>query len=112
VVEGHFFLLLYVIASFLLDLPSASTRSIFHVPMPLRAGWGKLVWRPGKTFLITMIGGGLLLMLLFWVIRKLPSTWWLLFWLSHPHPLFGLFVSPYIKPSSFHYEPLSKTNLL
>jgi Zn-dependent protease with chaperone function len=45
------------------------------------------------------------------VIRKLPRSWWLLFWVfTIPISIFGLFVMPYIEPIFDHYEPLAKTN--
>jgi Zn-dependent protease with chaperone function len=50
-------------------------------------------------------------MLLFWVIRKFPKRWWVVFWVcTIPIIFFGIYVAPYIEPIFYHYEPLTKTN--
>ena len=73
--------------------------------------WGSYFGDEAKLFALEWVIGGLLVMLLFWVIRKLPRRWWLLFWcFSIPIVLFGIFVSPYIEPIFNKYEPLEKTN--
>ena len=65
----------------------------------------------GKEFLLEWVVGGLLLMLLFWVIRKLLQRWWLLFWVfTIPITIFGIFAMPYIEPIFNHYELLTKTH--
>ncbi len=73
--------------------------------------WASWFGDQGKAFLLSWIIGGLLVMLLFWVIRKLPRRWWLLFWaFTIPITIFGIFAMPYIEPIFNHYEPLAKTN--
>jgi Zn-dependent protease with chaperone function len=110
--QGYIFLLLYLIAGFLLELPiSLYIQHLSRVYGLSVQSWGSWFGDQAKAFGLTWVIGGLLLMLLFWVIRKLPRTWWLLFWaFTIPITLFGLFVAPYIEPLFFHYEPLSKTN--
>ena len=110
-VQGFVFLLLFMLASFLLELPlelyehSISRRYGLSIQ-----GWGSWFGDQAKAFLLTWILGGLLLMLLFWVIRKLPRRWWLLFWVfTIPISIFGLFIGPYIEPLFFHYEPLTRS---
>jgi STE24 endopeptidase len=57
--------------------------------------WGSWFGDQAKTFALIWIIGGLLLMLLFWVIRKAPRKWWLLSWgFSIPLVLIGIFVTP------------------
>jgi Zn-dependent protease with chaperone function len=110
--QGYAFLFLYILASFLLGLPL----DLYSQHLSRKYGlsvqhWGSWFGDQAKTFALTWIVGGLLLMLLFWIIRKFPRRWWLVFWgFSIPIILFGIFVAPYIEPIFFHYEPLAKTN--
>ena len=75
-------------------------------------GWGSWAWDAAKSFLLVFVFGGLLVMLLFWVIRKSPARWWFWFWI--PAMLFVLlsvFVAPVIIDPLFNkFEPLAKTN--
>lgn len=110
--QGYLFLLLYLVAGFLLGLPL----DLYAQSLSRRYGlsvqsWASWFGDQAKAFALTWIIGGLLLMLLFWIIRKFPRTWWLVFWaVSIPIVLFGIFAAPYIEPLFFHYEPLVKTN--
>jgi STE24 endopeptidase len=110
--QGYLFLLLYLIAGFLLSLPL----DLYSQHLSLKYGlsvqsWASWFGDQAKAFALTWIIGGLLLMLLFWIIRKLPRSWWLVFWVvSIPIVLFGIFAAPYIEPLFFHYEPLQNTN--
>jgi Zn-dependent protease with chaperone function len=110
--QGFTFLLLFLIATTLLDLPLELYGHHLSLKYGLSVqGWASWFGDLGKMFLLTWIIGGLLLMLLFWVIRKLPRRWWLAFWLcTVPITIFGIFAMPYIEPLFNHYEPLAKTN--
>jgi STE24 endopeptidase len=110
--QGYLFLLLYLIAGSLLNLPldlySEHLSRVYGLSVQ---GWGSWFGDLGKSFVLGWIIGGLLLMLLFWVIRKMPRRWWLVFWgFSIPIVLFGVFAAPYIEPLFNHYEPLQKSN--
>ncbi len=111
-VQGYTFLLLFLVATTLLELPLDMYSHHLLVRYGLSVqSWASWFGDQGKTFLLTWIIGGLLLLLLFWVIRKLPRRWWLAFWVcTIPIVLFGIFVAPYIEPIFNHYEPLQKTN--
>jgi Zn-dependent protease with chaperone function len=111
-VQGFAFLLLFLIVSTLLELPLDLYGHHLSLKYGLSVqGWASWFGDQGKAFLLTWIVGGLLLMLLFWVIRKLPRRWWLAFWaLSIPIIIFAMFVMPYIEPIFNHYEPLMKSN--
>jgi Zn-dependent protease with chaperone function len=110
--QGYVFLLLFLLITTLLSLPL----DLYGQHLSMKYGFSVQSWPSwfgdqAKTFALTWIVGGLLLMLLFWIIRKLPRTWWLAFWVvSIPIVLFGIFVAPYVEPIFFHYEPLAKTN--
>ena len=110
--QGFVFMLLFLLVSTLLELPL----DMYSHHLSLKYGLSVQRWPgwfgdQGKSFLLGWIIGGLLLMLLFWVIRKLPRRWWLLFWaFTIPISIFGIFAMPYIEPIFNHYEPLAKTN--
>jgi STE24 endopeptidase len=62
-----------------------------------------------KAQLLTIIIGGLLVWILYAVIRRSPRRWWFYFWIiSLPLLLFGIFITPYVIDPLFNkYEPLS-----
>jgi Zn-dependent protease with chaperone function len=111
-VQGYAFLLLFLLVSTLLELPL----ELYSHHLSLQYGlsvqrWPSWFADQGKAFLLTWAVGGLLLMLLFWVIRELPRGWWFVFWLfTIPITMFGLFVMPYIEPIFNHYEPLQQSH--
>ena len=110
--QGYLFLFLYLLAGTLLSLPI----DLYAQHLSLQYGlsvqsWPSWFGDQAKAFALTWIIGGLLLMLLFWIIRKLPRNWWFAFWcVSIPIVLFGIFAAPYIEPIFFKYQPLEKTN--
>ena len=110
--QGYLFLLLFLLVTTLLELPL----DLYSHHLSLKYGLSVQSWVSwfgdlGKEFLLEWIIGGLLLMLLFRVIRKLPRRWWLLFWaLTIPIIIFGIFVMPYVEPIFNHYEPLMKSH--
>ncbi len=61
-------------------------------------------------FLLTWLVGSLLVMVLFWVIRKSPKHWWFWFWIpTMAGVLFGVFVSPILVDPMFNrFEPLQQ----
>ena len=75
-------------------------------------GWGSWVWDQAKSFLLTWFVGSLLVMILFWVIRKSPKHWWFWFWIpTMAAVLFGVFLSPIlIDPMFDKFEPLQQSN--
>ena len=109
--QGYAFLFLFLLATSLLNLPL----DLYGHSTSLRYGlsvqhWASWFGDQGKSFLMEWLIGGLILMLLFWIIRKLPNRWWLAFWIfTLPLTLFGLFIGPYVEPLFFHYEPLAKS---
>ena len=110
--QGYVFLLLYIVAGYIVELPI----DLYGQHLQLKYGlsvqsWASFFGDEAKAFALVWIFGGLVLMLLFWIIRKLPRSWWLVFWgVSIPILIFIVFVSPYIEPIFNKYEPLSKTN--
>ena len=111
-VQGYTFLLQFLLAGFLLNLPLQLYLHHVSVAYGLSIqGWGGWLADEAKAFALEWLVGGLLLMLLFFIIRRLPQRWWLVFWAcTIPITLFGAFVQPYIEPLFFHYEPLAQSN--
>ncbi len=111
-VQGYVFLFLFLLASTLLSLPV----DLYAHHLSLRyglsvQGWPSWFADQAKSFGLTWLIGGLLIMLLLWVIRKLPRGWWFAYWCAFlPILLLGIFVAPYVEPIFFHYQPLEETN--
>jgi STE24 endopeptidase len=97
------------------------TIGILEIPLDLFDEWVLKLYRisvqPWPSWLgdwakvqfLAMVIGSLLAWLLYVVIRKSPSRWWLYFWiLSLPIILFIVFISPYvIEPMFNRFEPLT-----
>jgi STE24 endopeptidase len=94
--QGYTFLFLFIVATFVLNLPLA----IYSHHLSLNYGLSVQHWPSWfldqlKSLALTWGIGGLLVMLLFWLIRKLARRWWLVFWAcTIPISLFGLFAGP------------------
>jgi STE24 endopeptidase len=73
-------------------------------------GWGSWFADLGKSFLLEWLVAGLLVMVLFWVIRRSPKHWWFWFWIpTMIAVLFGVFVSPVLVDPLFNkFEPLQQ----
>jgi Zn-dependent protease with chaperone function len=71
-------------------------------------GWGSWFWDWTKNELVGVVLTGVLLWLLYGVIRRSPRRWWFYFWLaSIPIVVFFLFITPVlIEPLFFRFEPL------
>lgn len=111
-VQAYLFLLLYLVAGFVLGLPLDLYAHHLSLKYGLSVqGWASWSGDRAKALALTWGIGGLLLLLLFRIIRKFPRTWWLAFWVaSVPIVLLGVFAAPYVEPIFFHYEPLQKTD--
>ena len=95
-VQGYVFLGLYVFAGSLLSLPLDLYEQHLELKYALSVqGWGSWFGDQAKTFGLTWVIGGLLVMLLFWIIRRAPRRWWLVFWVcTIPIVFFGIYVAP------------------
>jgi STE24 endopeptidase len=97
------------------------TISVLEIPLDLFDEWISKLYRISvqpwpswfsdwaKAQFITMVIGSLFAWLLYAVIRKSPTRWWLYFWfLSLPIILFIVFIAPYvIEPMFNKFEPLT-----
>jgi STE24 endopeptidase len=107
------FVFLFLLTTTLLNAPLALYRHHLGLVYGLSVqGWGSWLWDQAKSFLLSWFVGGLLVMLLFWVIRKSPRHWWFWFWIpTMASVLFGVFVSPILVDPLFNkFEPLQHSN--
>ncbi len=105
------FLLWLVIA--LLNLPLRVYGHHMAVAYGLSVqGWGSWIWDLAKSFLLTWLVGGTLVLMLFWVIRRSPKHWWFWFWIpTMAAVLSGVFISPILVDPLFNkFEPLQQHN--
>jgi STE24 endopeptidase len=89
-----------------LDIFHESVSKLYKISVQ---SWPSWIADWAKSQLLTIIIGGLLVWILYAIIRKSPGRWWLYFWIiSLPLLLFGIFISPYVIDPLFNkYEPLS-----
>ncbi|HEX4004414.1 MAG TPA: M48 family metallopeptidase [Candidatus Acidoferrales bacterium] len=73
-------------------------------------GWGSWAWDWTKSEFLSVLGGIILVYLLYAVIRKSPRRWWFYFWLvSLPLGLLLVFAQPVVIDPMFHkFEPLEQ----
>ena len=106
------FLLLFVVTSALLGLPL----SIYGQSLSRRYGLSVQSWGSWAVDQLKMLGllwifGGLFVMLLFLLIRKLPNRWWIPGWLAAvAFTLIGIYGSPVFERMFNKFEPLSQSN--
>jgi STE24 endopeptidase len=75
-------------------------------------GWGSWILDWAKSFLLSWLVAGLLVKVLFWIIRRSPRQWWFWFWIpTMAAVLFGVFLSPIVVDPLFDkFEPLQQSN--
>jgi STE24 endopeptidase len=75
-------------------------------------GWGSWLVDKAKLFALEWLIGGLLTMLMFWVIRRSPARWWFWFWIPTILVVVGgVFITPYVLDPLFNkFEPLARSN--
>ena len=72
--------------------------------------WGPWLFDYAKLQLILIVGGSLVVWILYAVIRRSPGRWWFYFWLiSLPIVVFVSFIEPLVvEPMFFTFAPLSQ----
>jgi STE24 endopeptidase len=75
-------------------------------------GWGSWSLDWAKSFLLSWLVTAVLVMVLFWIIRRSPDRWWFWFWIpTMAAVLFGVYLSPIlIDPLFDKFEPLQQTH--
>lgn len=112
-VQGYSFLFLMLLTIRMLRMPL----DIYghHVGLAYGfsvQGWASWLGDQAKSFGLKWLIGGLLTMILVWVMRKSPTRWWLWFWMvAVVFVVAGVFATPYVIDPMFNtFEPLSKSN--
>jgi Zn-dependent protease with chaperone function len=112
-VQGFAFLFLLLALTGLLDLPL----EIYGHHIALSYGlsiqsWPSWLGDLAKSFALEWLVGGLLLIILFWVIRRSPNRWWFWFWIpTVALSILGVFLTPYIIDPLFNkFEPLANSD--
>jgi STE24 endopeptidase len=111
-IQAYAFLLLFLLARVLLMLPL----NLYGHHLAVQYGLSVQRWPSwfadlAKGFALEWLIGGALLMLLFWIVRRLPRTWWLAFWIALvPIVLAGVCLAPIVSDPLFnHFTPLAAT---
>lgn len=112
-VQGFSFVFLLLLVVRLLNLPL----HIYGHRVALRYGlsvqsWGSWLGDMAKMMALEWGIGGLLVMLMFWVIRRSPGRWWFWFWIpTVVCVVAGVFATPYVIDPMFNqFEPLARTD--
>jgi len=103
----------FLILTTLLSLPIDAYMQHVNLSYGLSIqGWASWLWDQTKEFLISFVALYLLVMLLFFVLRRSPRNWWLWFWAaSVPITIFAVFITPvFIDPLFNEFEPLQQSN--
>ena len=111
--QGFTFVFELLVLTTLLSLPLEMAGHHIAVAYGLSVQhWGSWFCDQTKGFLLTFLFGGLLTMLLFWLIRKFPRRWWLPIWVaSMVFSVIGIFLTPYVIDPLFNkFKPLQQTN--
>ena len=75
-------------------------------------GWSSWLGDRGKLLGLEWGFGGLVAMLMFWIIRKAPTRWWFWFWIpAAACVVAGVFAAPYVLDPLFNrFEPLAQSD--
>ncbi len=112
-VQGPLFVLQFNLWMTLLLLPVAvfaqQTERSFGLSVQ---AWGSWLGDEGKSFALEVVLGGLGVLVLFWLIRRFPQSWWA--WSAGTVmalSVLGVFATPYVIDPLFNrFEPLAKSN--
>ena len=109
--QGFAFVFLLLLLITLLDAPLRVYGHHVGLAFGLSVqGWGSWLLDQAKSFLLTWLVAGLLVMILFWVVARSPRQWWFWFWIpTIASVLFGVFLSPILVDPLFNkFEPLEQ----
>jgi STE24 endopeptidase len=112
-VQGYLFTFFLLLATTLLTLPLDMFGHHVSLAYGISVqGWGSWFWDATKDFLLTLGVGGLIVMLLFWVIRRSPRRWWFWFWIpAVAIVVFSVYIAPiFLDPLFNKFEPLAKSD--
>jgi STE24 endopeptidase len=102
------FFIITALASLPLDVIGEHYERAYGISVQSWAGWfGDL----GKSLALTIVIGGLVLLLFNWIVRRWPRRYWLGVWVvTLPILVLLIFVSPLLSPIFDKFEPLSQNH--
>lgn len=109
-VQAIVYALLLLLTLRALALPRSAYSHWLHRKFGLSVqGWGAWAWDWGKSQLLFVVFGAIVVWILYGVIRRSPRRWWFYFWLALlPIILVVVFAEPVvIEPLFFRFEPLA-----
>ncbi len=110
--QAYFFMRYFLLASTLLSLPLEIYSHHLSLAYGFSVqGWGSWALDLLKPLVLVWLGGTLIVLLLFWIIRKLPRTWWLVFscvWSLVV--LLGFYGAPAFSALFYKHEPLQQSH--
>ena len=112
-IQGYLFTLLLLLVLSLMMLPLGMLGHHLAVEYGQSVqGWDSWFADRAKSSLLELAVGGLLVLLLFAVIRRWPRQWWLTFWApAVALSVFGVLLEPVLVDPLFnHFEPLAKAD--
>ncbi len=110
IVQAYTFGPLFLLTADVLQLPlSAYDHHLSLKYQQSIQGWGSWFWDWTKGELISFVLAGVLLWILYAIMRRSPRRWWFHFWLAAvPIIVFLMFLTPVvIEPLFFKFEPLA-----
>jgi STE24 endopeptidase len=111
--QGLVFLFLLLALMSLLDLPLRLYGHHISLSYGLSIqSWPSWLADTAKSFALKWLVGGLLLTILFWIIRRSPNRWWFWFWIPIVAlSILGVFLTPYVIDPLFNkFEPLANSD--
>jgi Zn-dependent protease with chaperone function len=111
--QGFAFVALLLLLLVLLNLPLEIYGHRVALAYGLSVqGWGSWLNDKAKMLALEWLIGGLLAMLVFWIIRRSPARWWFWFWIPAIMIVVGgVFVTPYVIDPLFNkFEPLAQSD--
>jgi Zn-dependent protease with chaperone function len=112
-IQGFAFLFLLALVVDLLNLPLAIYGHHAALSYGLSVqGWRSWLADRAKSFALEWLIGGLMAMLMFWVIGRSPTRWWFCFWIPAALAVVaGVFLTPYVIDPLFNrFETLAKSD--
>jgi Zn-dependent protease with chaperone function len=112
-VQGYFFTFLLLLIVTILNLPLNLYRHYLALAYGQSIqGWVSWAGDLAKELGFTLVFGGMVVMLLFWLIRKSPTRWWFWFWIPTMIVMvIYVFVAPvFVAPMFYKFEPMMKSN--
>jgi STE24 endopeptidase len=96
--QGYGFVLLAVSAVRLMEMPLSLWGHVTALQYHLSVqGWASWLGDWAKSFVLEWMIGGLVVVVLMWIIRRAGARWWLWFWgVAMGIVVAGVFISPYV----------------